>query len=93
MLDKDEFEKLNIAVDDYDKGLHEKAYEAFAYLAEERNDDESQYYLGLMYANGQHVEKDLSLAEYWWKKSAGQRNQDANFQLESMSMSTKNSRY
>ncbi|MDH5464888.1 MAG: hypothetical protein OEW60_04605 [Thiovulaceae bacterium] len=93
MLNTDEFAQLESAVDDYDKGLHEKAYETFAYLAEKCNDDESQYYLGLMYANGQFVEKDISLAEYWWKKSAGQRNQDANFQLESMSMSTKNSRY
>lgn len=93
MLEPKEFAQLEEAVTLYDQGEHKKAFEIFTYLAEEFSDDESQFFLGLMYSNGHHVEKDISMAEYWWRKAAAQRNQDAVFQLESLSFSTKNSRY
>ncbi len=92
MLTPEEFEKLEEAIYAYNDGKHEEALAVFSEFAERKNDDESQYYLGLMYFNGQAVEKDKEQAIYWWKKSADQRNMDAQFQLETLSM-TKNTRY
>ena len=93
MLNQEDLAKLHEAADLYNEAEYEKAFDIFSYLAEEHNDDESQFFLGLMYSNGHHVEKDMGQAEYWWRKAAAQRNQDATFQLESLSFSTKNSRY
>jgi TPR repeat protein len=93
MLDSDNFKKLEQAIHDYNDGKHKEAFEAFYRLADkEFEDDEAQYYLGLMYFNGHHVEKDKDEAIFWWKKSAKSRNQDAAFQLETFSM-TRNTRY
>ena len=93
MLDPDNFKKLEQAIHDYNDGKHQEAFEEFERLSDkEFEDDEAQYYLGLMYFNGHHVSKDKDEAIFWWKKSAKSRNQDAAFQLETMSM-TRNTRY
>jgi len=93
MLDAKEFKELENAINNYNDGKHEEAFNCFEKLASlEYNDDESQYYLGLMYFHGHYVEKDQDMAVSLWKKSAKSRNQDAAFQLESLSM-TRNTRY
>ena len=93
MLNDEQFAKLEKAVISFNSGKPEEAYDTFRVFAEKPyNDDESQYYLGLMYYSGKVVEKSLDQAIFWWKKSAFQRNMDAAFQLESISM-TKNTRY
>jgi TPR repeat protein len=89
-LDYDTLATLENAIAAYNDGNHKDAYIGFDSLS--IHDDESQYYLGLMYFNGHYVEKDLEMALYWWKKSAKSRNEDAIFQLESLSM-TRNTRY
>ena len=40
-----------------------------------------QYNLGLIYSNGEDVEKDLSKAIFWFKKSASQDNILAQYKL------------
>jgi len=93
MLNENEFKELEAAVHNYNDGKHQEAFECFEkFSGPEFDDDESQYYLGLMYFHGHHVEKDQDRAISWWKKSAKSRNQDAAFQLESLSM-TRNTRY
>ncbi len=37
----------------------------------------AQYNLGVLYENGLAVEQNLVQAEYWWRKAAGQRYEDA----------------
>ena len=92
MLTTEEHIALENAVLAYNEGKYEEAYKIFLDFAVEKNDDESQYYLGLMYKFGEYVEQDDEQAISWWKKSAHQRNMDARFQLESISM-TKNTRF
>ena len=93
MLDPENFKKLEQAIGDYNDGKHKEAFECFEkFAAKGFEDDEAQYYLGLMYFNGHFIEKDKDQAIFWWKKSARSRNQDAAFQLESLSM-TRNTRY
>lgn len=93
MLNDKEFKELEEAIHNYNDGKHEEAFKCFEkFSALAYNDDESQYYLGLMYFHGHFVEKDQDMAVSWWKKSAKSRNQDAAFQLESLSM-TRNTRY
>lgn len=93
MLEAENFKELEKAVNAYNEGKHEEAFKTFEKLsALEYNDDESQYYLGLMYFHGHYVPKDQDMAIALWKKSAKSRNQDAAFQLESLSM-TRNTRY
>lgn len=93
MLESENFKALEEAVHAYNAGKHEEAFKIFEKFSTlEYNDDESQYYLGLMYFHGHHVEKDQDRAISLWKKSAKSRNQDAVFQLESLSM-TRNTRY
>ena len=40
--------------------------------AAEKGEPEAQYKLGVCYANGDGVEKDLKQAAYWWRKAAEQ---------------------
>ena len=40
--------------------------------AAEKGDAKAQYKLGVCYADGEGVSKDLKQAVYWWKKSAEQ---------------------
>ena len=49
-------------------------------IAEKGNSD-VQYNLGLIYSNGEGVEKDLKEAIYWFKKSASLKNVLAEYKL------------
>jgi TPR repeat protein len=53
---------LTEAVIAHAQGNFKRALEILLPLAEASNDPYAQYYLGIMYANGQGVEKDLSAA-------------------------------
>ena len=92
MLEENEYQDLVNAIEDYNEGRFEKAYGEFNKLIVSKGDDESQYYVGLMYYHGQYVEQNQDTAISYWKMSAKQRNQDANFQLESISF-TRNGRF
>ena len=47
----------------------------------EQGNAEAQYNLGLMYYNGEDVEKDFPTAKYWFEKSAEQGNAEAQYKL------------
>ena len=49
--------------------------------AAEKGNDEAQYYLGICYYEGKGVQKDLTKAIQWLRKSADKGNADAMFQL------------
>ncbi|RGB36753.1 kinase-like domain-containing protein [Rhizophagus diaphanus] len=44
----------------------------------------AQYNLALMYENGDGIERDINLANYWYKQSAGQGNQKAQNNLKKL---------
>jgi TPR repeat protein len=53
-------------------------------LAEEDNNDEAQYYLGLMYVDGLGVSADPYEGFKWIMKAAEQENTDAMYQISDM---------
>ena len=60
----------------YNDDQYEAAYEILLPLAKDGN-DEAQFFIGLMYYRGEHVEHDVEQAAYWFKRSANQHNVDA----------------
>ena len=72
---------LTEAVVAHAQGNFERALQVLLPLARSSNDPYAQYYLGIMYANGQGVEKDLSAAGRWFKSAAEQGLPQAQFRL------------
>ncbi len=72
---------LSEAVVAHAQGNFARALEVLLPLAEASNDPYAQYYLGIMYANGQGVEKDLSAAGRWFKSAAERGIPQAQFRL------------
>jgi TPR repeat protein len=64
----------------YLRGDYAAALREWRPLAEE-GDDRAQYYLGIMYANGEGVPEDDPQAVYWFRKSARQGDARAQFNL------------
>jgi uncharacterized protein len=62
---------------------YESAARDFKILAE-KGDPEGQLWIGYMYFNGLGVNKDNTLASYWWRKSAQSNNIRAKFFLGSL---------
>ena len=54
---------------DYDAGRHAQALERFLPAAE-AGSTSAQYHLGLMYARGEGVERDLAAAARWFERAA-----------------------
>jgi TPR repeat protein len=50
-------------------------------VAAEKGDKDAQFNLGICYADGIGITKDLTQAVYWYSKSAEQGNSDAQFNL------------
>jgi len=72
--------EFNQAVEDYKNGDYIKALNTFYALAKE-DDAKSQYNVGLLYANGLGVQKDLVEAQQWYEKAAKQGNGAAQYNL------------
>lgn len=62
-------------------GEYEKAYNIMRSLAEASNHAYAQYYVGMMYLNGQGVEQDYSKAGEWFLKAAENRVPQAQYKL------------
>lgn len=62
-------------------GEYEKAYNIMRSLAEASNHAYAQYYVGMMYLNGQGVEQDYSEAGEWFLKAAENRVPQAQYKL------------
>ena len=69
-------EERKKAISEYNKGNYDVAFRLFSKLSK-NGDSESQFYLGLMYANGQGVEQSYEEAVKWYRKSAYQGNAGA----------------
>ena len=61
---------FNDGVVAYSMGQYETAYNTMRSLAETADHSYAQYYLGMMYLNGQGVEQDYEEAGKWFRKSA-----------------------
>ena len=68
------------AVEDYNNGGYIKALNAFYSLAKEDN-AKAQYNVGLIYANGLGVKRDVAEAQKWYEKAAKQGNAPAQYNL------------
>jgi TPR repeat protein len=79
---------LDEAIELFENGEYQKAYDIFYDLALDNTDDEAMYFLGIIYYDGLGMDKDEDKASKWWKKSANRGNLDAKFRLESINMST-----
>lgn len=64
----------------FDRGDHAAAYAIWRPLAEAGN-PLAQYNLGLLYANGWGVERDLRTAADWYRKAAARDQADAQYNL------------
>ncbi|MEX2523389.1 MAG: tetratricopeptide repeat protein [Gammaproteobacteria bacterium] len=62
-------------------GQYEKAYNIMRSLAEASNHAYAQYYVGMMYLNGQGVGQDYSRAGEWFLKAAENRVPQAQYKL------------
>jgi TPR repeat protein len=76
------------AVELYETDNFSEAYPLFYRFATKEKDDEAQFYLGLMYYNGEYVEKDMDEAYRWWLKAARAGNSDASFRLDTIASKT-----
>ncbi len=73
-------EERKKAISEYNKGNYDVAFRLFSKLSK-NGDSESQFYLGLMYANGQGVEQSYEEAVKWYKMSADQGDASAQYNL------------
>lgn len=73
-------EAFDQAVEDYNNGGYIKALNTFYTLAKENN-PKAQYNVGLIYANGLGVTKDVAEAQKWYEKAAKQGNAAAQYNL------------
>ncbi len=67
-----------MAVFDYNHGNYEAAFRKFLALAEHGN-AEAQYYIGVMYSEGQGVPQDNAEAVAWYRRAAAQGDANARF--------------
>jgi len=80
---------LEKAIELYENRAFAEAYKLFLELAQDVKQDEAHYFLGLLYFDGDGVEKDREKAIYHFKKAAKHHNVDAaNMLMECESVST-----
>ena len=77
LLGANEFDQ---AVEDFNKGDYIKALNTF-YILAKQDDAKSQYNVGLIYANGLGVTKDIDQAQNWYEKAAKHGNGAAQYNL------------
>ncbi|PHS20584.1 MAG: hypothetical protein COA86_01155 [Kangiella sp.] len=63
---------FNRAIDDYEDKKYESAYSQFLVMAK-MGETRSQFNLGVMYYNGQHVEKNIDMAYAWLKLASNSK--------------------
>ncbi len=80
---------LEDAIALYQAEQFRQAYELFYPLATYERNAEAQYYLGMMYFEGEGVDKDVAQAQQLWKRAARSRHRDAAYRLSEIITSTK----
>ena len=78
---------LEEAIELYNGGEYEKAYNLFVDMAYERN-AEACFYLGMMYFYGEGVDKDEDKCCDWWRKAAREGHQESAYRLSEIRAST-----
>jgi TPR repeat protein len=78
---------LSEAIAFYNQNEFVKALPIFQKLANEKN-SEAQFYLGMMYENGEGVFCNIETAKNWYRKASRGRNPDADFRLQSIDQKT-----
>ena len=73
----------------YNERKFKEAYEALYDAAAYENNHEAQYYLGMMLADGDGVQKDVDAAMRWWKKALRGGHVDAASRMSEFKSSTK----
>ncbi len=81
--------QLSDAITLYNAKRFEEAYPLFYDLAAYHRSAEAMYYLGMMYRDGEGVEKSLDNALAWWKKATRGGHQGAAFAMSEFKASTK----
>ena len=71
----------------YNRGDYEQAYNTMRSLAETSEDGLAQYYVAMMYLQGQGVEQSYDEAAQWFRKAAEQRIKQAQYRLAELYMS------
>jgi len=72
---------FNEGVVAYMMGQYDKAYNTMRSLAETADNAYAQYYLGMMYLNGQGVDQDYAKASEWFRKAAEHHIPQAQYKL------------
>jgi TPR repeat protein len=72
---------FNEGVVAYMMGQYDKAYNTMRSLAETADNAYAEYYLGVMYLNGQGVEQDYTKASEWFRKAAEKHIPQAQYKL------------
>ncbi len=80
---------INQAIALYEADKFTEAYEIFYPLATYERHADAQYYLGMMYFEGEGVEQNIEQAKQLWEKAARSRHRDAAYRLSEMVTSTK----
>ncbi len=80
-MQRRDWQGSDLAIASYSRGDYKPAVIAFEKLAHQGNAD-AQFYLGLMYRNGEGVMRNDKRGLYWYSKAAQQGNADAQFNLE-----------
>lgn len=83
-------ESLIEAISHYNVKNFEKAYALFYPLAAFSRNAEAQFYLGIMYHDGEGVEKNRDEALKWWKRAMKNGHQEAAYRFSELQTSTKN---
>ena len=81
---------LSEAIAHYNRKEFEKAYTLFHPLASYQRDAEAQFYLGMMYHDGEGVDKDVDEALKWWKRAMKNGHREAAYRFSELQTSTKN---
>ncbi len=74
----------------YNERKFKEAFDALYDAAALQNNSEAQYYLGMMYHDGDGVDKDMDKAIKWWSKARRNGHVDAANKMSEISTSTKN---
>ncbi len=75
---------FNDGVFAYARGDYEKAWQTMMPLAQNSKHPYAQYYLGVMFANGQGIEKDEKEAAKWYLEASKQGVKEAMYKLAKM---------
>ena len=73
----------------YDEDKFEACYILCLALAQNERNGDAMFFLGMMYMEGEYVEKDEKTALHWWSKGTKSGSRECAFSMNELSTSTK----